>query len=327
MKQQRTWVPWLAAGALLVMAAIVVVAPRLLFPPLSAAALRGVTNAAQRVELRQAQSQLENNARATLLQGLGGLLVIAGVIATWRQIQVNRDGQITERFTRAIDQLGSDKPDVRIGGIYALERIARNSPTDQPAVTDVLTEFVRSHAPWVTRTPGSPDPHPTASVDMTTPWLRDRAPDAQAALNVLGRRRTAPDDDRLDLGRVDLRRAYLSRAQLPGIVMRNANLARARMRGINLQGARLEYTDLRQAFLEEANLTRAILERAYLDNAELRGASLRDADLTGCSLRNADVRGADLRGAIFDKTDLGNVLADAATIWPDNLDSGFPEGI
>ena len=36
-------------------------------------------------------------------------------------------GQVTDRFTKAIEQLGSDKLDVRIGGIYALERIARDS--------------------------------------------------------------------------------------------------------------------------------------------------------------------------------------------------------
>jgi hypothetical protein len=33
-----------------------------------------------------------------------------------RQLQVNREGQITERFTRAIDQLGSEALDVRLGG-------------------------------------------------------------------------------------------------------------------------------------------------------------------------------------------------------------------
>ena len=64
-------------------------------------------------------------------KGVAGLLLVAGAVATWRQIQVSREGQITERFTRAIDQLGSAHPEVRLGGIYALERTAKDSPANR----------------------------------------------------------------------------------------------------------------------------------------------------------------------------------------------------
>ncbi|MGH3218423.1 MAG: hypothetical protein ACRDPY_06785 [Streptosporangiaceae bacterium] len=39
---------------------------------------------------------------------------------------------MTDRYTKAIEQLGHDKLDVRIGGIYALERIARDSAKGHP---------------------------------------------------------------------------------------------------------------------------------------------------------------------------------------------------
>jgi hypothetical protein len=39
-------------------------------------------------------------------QILGGAALLSGLYSTWRTLQVNREGQITERFTRAIDQLG-----------------------------------------------------------------------------------------------------------------------------------------------------------------------------------------------------------------------------
>src|SRR5215207_234512 len=63
-------------------------------------------------------------------------------------------GQITERFTRAIDQLGKvDEKnnklfEIRLGGIYALERIARESEEDHWPIMEVLTAYVRQHAPW-----------------------------------------------------------------------------------------------------------------------------------------------------------------------------------
>jgi len=98
--------------------------------------------------------QARNDLRTTLLQGIGGLFLIAGVVATWRQVQLTRheldilrEGQITERFTRAIEQLGSDNLDVRLGGIYALERIASSSDVDRGPILEVLTAYVRGHSP------------------------------------------------------------------------------------------------------------------------------------------------------------------------------------
>jgi hypothetical protein len=50
---------------------------------------------------------------------------------------------VTDRYTKAIEQLGSDRFDVRVGGIYALECIARDSPRDHLAVLEVLAAFIR----------------------------------------------------------------------------------------------------------------------------------------------------------------------------------------
>ena len=157
----------LAIVVVLVLLSCVLVFPRLLHPPLSAAELRGVASADKRVELQQTQAKLQNDARATLLQGVAGLLLVAGAVATWRQLGISREqlevvrqqalesdrqareqlavireGQITDRFTRAVEQLGSDKLEVRLGGIFALERIAKDSEPDRWAITDTLVAFV-----------------------------------------------------------------------------------------------------------------------------------------------------------------------------------------
>lgn len=57
---------------------------------------------------------------------------------------------MTDRYTKAVDQLGPDKLDERIGGIYALERVARDSFTDHPIAMEVLAAFIREHlrAQW-----------------------------------------------------------------------------------------------------------------------------------------------------------------------------------
>jgi hypothetical protein len=122
---------WFAALTVCALLAIlfcgVFVIPHLLYPPLSAADLRGVASGQTRVQLQRAQSQLANNGRSAVLQGLAGLVIVIGAVATWWQVHISREGQITDRFTKAVDQLGSPNIGVRIGGIYALERIAKNS--------------------------------------------------------------------------------------------------------------------------------------------------------------------------------------------------------
>ena len=66
------------------------------------------------------------------------------------------EGTITERYTRAIEQLGHEKLDVRLGGIYALERIARNPLPDRITVGKVLTAYLRTHSPWPPVPPQQP---------------------------------------------------------------------------------------------------------------------------------------------------------------------------
>src|SRR5215218_815091 len=120
----------LVVGVLVV--GVVLYVPRWLYPPLSAAALSGVATD-RRVELETNRLRLQSDSRATLVQGLAGLAVFAGAAIGWRQYQhtvqsarlqhdLDRSGQITERFTRAIDQLGRrEQLEIVLGGIYALE--------------------------------------------------------------------------------------------------------------------------------------------------------------------------------------------------------------
>jgi hypothetical protein len=48
----------------------------------------------------------ENDIRATLLQGVAGLLVVLGAGAAWRQAQINREGQSPRGSTRPSNILG-----------------------------------------------------------------------------------------------------------------------------------------------------------------------------------------------------------------------------
>ena len=155
---------------------------------------------------------IENEARKTLAYILGGLLAIIGIYMAHRriralerqvqigqeQLQVAQEGQITERFTRAIEQLGSDKMAIRLGGIYALERIANDSDKDYWPIMETLTAYVRENAPWREQSPrmrGEEDSGEKQIVAERPCSPLGRRPknkpatDIQAVLTVLGRRK------------------------------------------------------------------------------------------------------------------------------------------
>jgi len=302
-------VAWLAVltacGLLAVLFCAVWVFPRLLDPPLGMAALRDVASAQARIQLQQAQAQLANNARSAILQGLAGLVLVAGAVATWRQVHIGRQGQITDRYTKAVDQLASRSVVVRIGSIYAMERIAKNSGADRDAILFLLGAFVRIHSPWPVGARRAAAP--PAAVDENLPWMRVRAPDIQAAMGTLGRLPRSREEPAISLSRVDLRSVALRDSRLNGSRFRYANLARSVLGGV---------------WLEHADLAGADLRLVPLDPAHLAGANLSRASLQGANLRHADLRHANLRGANLDGAQLTGAQADQATIWPEGFDPG-----
>jgi len=293
----------------------------------------------------------QNAVRTTLLQGLGGVVLLVGAYFTYRQVrigleqlelarqqaqrsdervreqlQIAQQGQITERFTRAIDQLGHTQLDVRLGGIYALERIARDSSADRATIGEVLTAFVRSHAPWPPRLPGQ---YVGAAPIDEVPELQVRAADVQACLTVLGRggfARAAQDQrDRLDLHAVDLRhanlvRAHLERASLWDAHLEGAYLGDVHLEGAFLPGAHLEGATLPDAHLEGATLLDAHLEGATLGDVHLEEANLGYAHLEEANLLDAHLEGASLEGAELRGAHLEGALADERTVWPEEFD-------
>jgi uncharacterized protein YjbI with pentapeptide repeats len=241
------------------------------------------------------------------MQALGfimaGVAAVASIYFTWRNLQQGKDEQITERFTRAIDQLDSEKLEIRLGGIYALERIANDSPErDYSTIMEVLTAYLRENAPLPREAEPRPDSEASKDTEASAENEKQETKpptDIQAILTVLGRRKKAgkKDDVLLDLSAADLRGANLSGANLHEALLWGANLQEAVLAGANLQGANLLDANLQEANLWEANLQGAHLLDANLQEANLSGANLQGAYLLDTNLQKAVLMGANLEGA------------------------------
>ena len=215
-----------------------------------------------------------------IVQALGGAALLVGLLFTWRnlratqiKLEIDREAQLTNRFTQATTQLGaqlsngSPNVEARLGGIYALSWISRDSPGDYWPVMEILTAYVRHNAAW-------PPPESEISSLDGTPHQAKVRTDIQAVLTVLGRS-TPPEakdvrlDQKFDLRVTDLR----------GAEFWDAHLVKAHLRGANLKGARLAGADLTDA---------------DLDGADLRGTDLRNATgLTRKQIESAQQRGRD----------------------------------
>ena len=122
---------------------------------------------------------------------------------------------------------GKNDLTVRLGGIYALERIARDSERDHWAVMEVLTTYVRNPAPWRSQDSRPLKEGPACMEELPTPSEFRLATDIQAVLTVLGRRdRTYENgkEQHLHLTNADLRTADLREGWLQGANLYQADL-------------------------------------------------------------------------------------------------------
>ncbi|MFI5808838.1 pentapeptide repeat-containing protein [Streptomyces sp. NPDC051561] len=282
------------------------------------------------------QAKAINDIRTTLLQGLAGIALLVGAFFSWRQLKVSNQTQITQRFTAAVEQLGSTSPEVRLGAIFALERIADDSPYDRVTIAEVLCAFVQRSGPAdpPSARPAARNPahkRELALMHRAADSLSVRCTDRQAAMTVLSRRVLVPNRHVLGLARTDLRGARLVFADLKDADLHysdlsDVNLESADLRGADLTGIWLAGSSLRLARLRQADLRSAILWHARLEEADLRATDLSGADLTGAVLNGArldqaDLRGADLTGTEASGASLTGAVADASTVWPGGFDA------
>jgi hypothetical protein len=252
------------------------------------------------------RADVEASTRTGVIAGLAGFAALGSLAVTTRTFRLTQQGQLTERYTKAIAQLGNDKLEVRLGGIYALERIAVDSKRDHPTVVEVLSAYVRERSGPIELIRPSPRQR-TADPRALHKQVKLRV-DTQAALTVLGRLPERAGVSRTDLIGANLADASLRMANLTWAKLGGANLSGAELWRANLSGAELMEAALSGAELMEANLSGAELWRANLSGAELWEANLTKASLRRANLTGADLREANLTEARLDGVDLSGVL-------------------
>ena len=193
-----------------------------------------------------------------------------------RQADSAQQGLLNERYQKGAEMLGSEVLSVRMGGIYALQRLAEEHPKQYHVqIMRLFCAFARH--------PKKDQEHETEpSSDETLLGLRE---DVQAIMERIGSR----DETRvvlekeakypLNLYRANLQNANLPKADLSGALLYKTVLSDANLQNANLSGARLWDADLTGTALRNANLSRANLSRDYPGSAHLPATGLTQAQL------------------------------------------------
>ena len=284
----------------------------------------------------------QNGVYNTLFQGISTLLLGALASVGWQYLrqtdarwQLTHERSMTDRFSQAISHLASDKVEIRLGGIYTLESLAQESPSEYWLTIEILTAFVRERSARV-EVPPPPrwEQSPKTGDTLTAPSRRlpqsSRIPtDIQAVMTILNRRDSSKDlPDRI----IELRESNLRNADLSGIELWGANLWKANLRQAQLWQAKLAGASLGRANLSDASLWQADLAGAYLWKANLEGANLTEANLEQANLEGSNLKGAnlqqtnlinaDLRQAIgLTRQQLSQAICDETTQLPDYLEA------
>ncbi|MFD5176759.1 pentapeptide repeat-containing protein [Nocardia sp. NPDC058379] len=250
---------------------------------------------------------------ATALTAVAALWFSAQSLQSTRdQYGLSAQGQVTERFTNAVENLGSEKINVRLGGIYSLERLAKDSTEDQPTIIEILSGFIRTQAP--ADVPECTLPKLVRDDSAPRGWryvgpLPQTAIDVQAALTVLGRRNVDHDAGALpDLTGTCLAEAHLT-GSFAGADFDGAKMPEAHFDGTDLRCATFGRTELATATFWARDLRWADFSSAHATGVEFnssdhRGANMRGANLTSAVLNKANLMLADLTGADLSDADL-----------------------
>ncbi len=311
-------------------------------------------------------------------------LVVSHWAARAAQAQA-RIAQGTSRntlFTKAVEQLGAMREErvkeetrdaagavtgsketirlrpnteVRLGAIYALEKLAREDLDMHWPIMETLCAYVRENA-GPARPPGEAiiaiekkpqvdrSEDEDAAVEAREHDVKSPTVDIQAALTVIGRRsKTRQDYERQrreggggDAWRLDFQGAHLAKANLAGMRLaaarfdhcalyrvnaREADLGGAGLYGAHLEGAGFQRARLEGAWLEEAHFERARLQGVHFEGASLKAAHLDGAEVQDAVLTDALIFDADLARAIgLGQAQLNAAFGDRWTQIPDNLE-------
>jgi len=214
--------------------------------------------------------------RSQVILTLSTALIASGLCDTARKFFIDRQEQFVDRFDRAISLLGSPHEEIRLSGIYALDRMLTDSNPERETILKILTAILRHKLQSADEVGHTRSDEVEAVISALKRYLGLNSKTNKLALNLGSMHLSGVHLNWLNLTRVDFSRSILDKAE-----MRKVNLTGGDLSDASLAGADLSYSDLTAVNLANANLSGALLNGTVLTDASLQGTFLRGVDLSG----------------------------------------------
>ena len=222
--------------------------------------------------------------------------------ATRKNAELAEKGLITDRLTRAIEQIAHEKPYMRVGGIRDLEQIADTQEEERMKIAHILASFIRTQAV---------KNYKENELMMKEEFdaHREKRLDIEIAVTVLSRIASKLEKQKQFEQHSENKYDLCS--------LENLDLRGLRFEGVDLSKFALEGTDFSGAWLRGANFTNAHLFKFFgikILRAIFFRAHLHHANFTHAYLNHAIFTEADLTATRFDNVILQNAVFDGAVV-------------
>ena len=243
---------------------------------------------------------------------MAGVLAVLQALASHRRAKAMEDtnvhteeGQRQERLRNAIEHLGHESASVRLGGVYELVLLARNSRESRKIVLDILCAHVRR----ITREDkyrkeykSKPSEEIQSLLSLIFVQEREIFKDLKSNLNgswLNGAILNGAQMQRIILHEAHMQGAELKKAHLQGAVLDGAQMQRTILRGAHMQGAKFYF----------AHLQESKLEKAHLQGAVFHGTNMQLTILNETQMQGAVLSGVQMQGAEFNRTKMQGVTS------------------
>lgn len=268
-----------------------------------------------------------SSARQTVTLAIGGIIAIVTFVLSLAKHRVtkqehalekakndreqekhaqDRDTLWSNRYSEALTQFGNETSEsIRLGGIYSLERIAKESANDRQPILEVLCAYLRDNC--------------RANLDHSNEVVIQRDETTKTVREVMARIVKMSPPSRLDLTKVDLTNVSFSEATLKNADLKGADLSDAKLLGTNLSGANLLGAALGGANLREANLKNANISAANLVHADMHLTDCTGITAYETKIGFTDLRAADFKNANLERIRITNSDLSSASFAQSNL--------
>ncbi len=240
--------------------------------------------------------------------------IIFSIIRVWineRNASAAEEGLITERISKAVEGLGAEKTvrdpqqneefsapnlEVRIGAIFALERIAQDSIRDSVQITEILCAYIRNCSPCV-----------TGELDSDTE-IRPRI-DVQTCLNVIARRTSKQKrfakfelgkKKRFDLSRSNLRGAEIWEGDFSGFEFQFSNFDGCDIRNVDFTGVAFQGNTLSFSNFFESDFSNSrFIDSTLPESSTFAGCKFKKCGFYDIEFSNFPIKSTQIPTCIF----------------------------